>query len=226
MVSSTSWCYPNCVYMKINFITITNQIIIPKKITFYLSSLSSPISIQWLNFADLKRKLRQAKSNFRKITTNEKELQTQHLLQRTSAMNIENKAANFSTIIKIQKMEQVILMWKKINYLTSDKKNSSLQTLDIPVDANTNWNEIQKNKKLTIPNHRWSWNNGTSHRRKKLSSPQSSSGNSIHYWTTSVSYMNWQLHILLPRNTQWDSWHWFIKIVTNNNKVSKEFKTK
>ena len=72
-----------------------------KQITFYLSSLSSPISIEWLNFAELKRKLRQAKSNLRKHTTNAKELRTQHLLQRASAMNIGNKAANSSTIINI-----------------------------------------------------------------------------------------------------------------------------
>ena len=113
-----------------------------KQITFYLSSLSSPISIEWLNFAELKRKLRQAKSNLRTTTTNAKELQIQHLMQRSLNMNIENKTANSFTIINIQKIEQVILMWNKINYLTSDKKNSSLQTIDIPVDANINWNEI------------------------------------------------------------------------------------
>ena len=39
-------------------------------------------------------------------------------------------------------------MWNKINYLTSEKKNSSLQTIDIPVDANINWNDIKKTKNL------------------------------------------------------------------------------
>ena len=43
-----------------------------KQITFYLSSLSSPISIDWLNFTDLKRKLRQVKPNLRTTTTNAK----------------------------------------------------------------------------------------------------------------------------------------------------------
>ena len=39
-------------------------------------------------------------------------------------------------------------MWNKINYLTSEKKNSSLQTIDIPVDANINWNDIKNTKNL------------------------------------------------------------------------------
>ena len=97
-------------------------------------------------------KLRQVKSTLRKNKTNAKELRTQHLLQRASAMNIENKISNSSTIINIQKIEQVILMWNKINYLTSDKTKSSIQTIDIPVDENINWNDI-KNPQLTIQNH-------------------------------------------------------------------------
>ena len=43
-------------------------------------------------------------------------------------------------------------MWNKINYLTSDKTKSSIQTIDIPVDENINWNDI-KNPQLTIQNH-------------------------------------------------------------------------
>ena len=93
-----------------------------KQITFYLSSLSTPINIDWFNFAENKRKLRQTKSNLRKNKTNAKELRTQHLLQRVSAINIENKTDNSSTIINIQKIEHVILIWNKFNYLTSDKK--------------------------------------------------------------------------------------------------------
>ena len=55
-------------------------------------------------------------------------------MQRASAMNITNKLTSFSIVIKIQKIEQVIIMWNKINYLIADNKNSSLQTIDIPVD--------------------------------------------------------------------------------------------
>ena len=115
-----------------------------KQINFYLSSLSTPISIEWFNFAEIKRKLRQAKSTLRKHKTNEKELRTQHLLQRASAINIENKVTNSLTILNIQKIEQVILMWNKFNYLTSDNNKFSIQTIDIPVDENINWNDIKK----------------------------------------------------------------------------------
>ena len=37
-------------------------------------------------------------------------------------------------------------MWKNINHLTSDKAKSSIQTIDIPVDENINWNDIKKTK--------------------------------------------------------------------------------
>ena len=79
-------------------------------------------------------------------------MRTQSLIQRSSAMNIENKVTNSSTIINIQKIEQVILMWKHINHLTSDKAKSSIQTIDIPVDENINWNDIKKTQ-ITIQNH-------------------------------------------------------------------------
>ena len=67
-------------------------------------------------------------------------------------MNIENKVTHSSTIINLQNIEQVILMWNKINYLTSDKTKSSIQTMDIPVEENINWNNIKKTQ-FTIQNH-------------------------------------------------------------------------
>ena len=114
-----------------------------KQIDFYLSSLSSPISIEWTNFANIKYKLSKAQSQLRKNKTNATELRTQHLIQRASAMNIANKMASSSTIINIQKIEQVIIMWNKINYLTADNKNLSLQTIDIPADETIKWNDIK-----------------------------------------------------------------------------------
>ena len=35
-------------------------------------------------------------------------------------------------------------MWNKFNYLTSDNNKFSIQTIDIPVDENINWNDIKK----------------------------------------------------------------------------------
>ena len=86
------------------------KIFFQKQINFYLSSLSTPISIEWFNFTEIKRKLRQAKSTLRKNKKIAKAFGTQHLLQQASAMNIKNKVTNSSTIFNIQKIKQAILM--------------------------------------------------------------------------------------------------------------------
>ena len=65
-------------------------------------------------------------------------------MQQASAINIANKLTSSSTIINIQKIEQVIIIWNKINYLTADNKKSSLQRIDIPVNVTTKWNDIKK----------------------------------------------------------------------------------
>ena len=69
-------------------------------------------------------------------------------MQRASTMNIANKLTSSPTIITIQKIEQVIIMWNKINCLTADNKNSSLQTIDIPVGETIRWNDIKKTPNL------------------------------------------------------------------------------
>ena len=96
-----------------------------------------------VNLRRQKPKLRQAKSQLRKNKVDSKELRTKHLMQRASVMNIEDKLTSYSTIINIQTIKQVIIMWNKINYLTSDNKSASLQTIDIPVDENINLNYIK-----------------------------------------------------------------------------------
>ena len=115
-----------------------------KQIDFYLSSLSSKISIEWTTFAYIKYNLSRSQPKLRKNKQNAKELRTKHVMQQVSAMNIANKLTSSSTIINIQKIEQVIIMWNKINYLTAVNKNSSLQTIDIPVDETIKWNDIKK----------------------------------------------------------------------------------
>ena len=93
-------------------------------------------------------------------------------------MNIENKLTSSFTTINIQKIEKVILMWDKINYLTSDNKNSSLQTIDIPVDENINWNDIKKHQTYNS-NHKRSRNNEASSSRKKFSPSKPSTRHTI-----------------------------------------------
>ena len=61
-----------------------------KQIDFYFSSLPSPISIEWTTFANIKYNLSRSQSQLRKNKINAKELRTQHLMQRFSAMNIAN----------------------------------------------------------------------------------------------------------------------------------------
>ena len=55
----------------------------------------------------------------------------------------KKKLTSSNTIINVQKIEQVIIISNKINYLTSDNKSASLQTIDIPVDENINLNYIK-----------------------------------------------------------------------------------
>ena len=100
-------------------------------------------------------------------------------MQRSSGMNIANKLTSSSTIINIQNIEQVIIMRNKINYLTADNKNSTLQTIDIPVDETIKWNDI-KNTQLTVQNRRQSRNNGTSHSRKEFTPSQTGTRHTSH----------------------------------------------
>ena len=74
-------------------------------------------------------------------------------------MNLENKLASSKPIINIQKIEQVIIVWKQIKNLTLENHkqiknltlenhNSSLQTIDIPADENIKWNNIKQTPNL------------------------------------------------------------------------------
>ena len=55
-----------------------------------------------------------------------------------------NKAAR-NTIININKIEQIIKMWKVIQLTTSKITNSSTQTIDIPTNTSIPWNNIREN---------------------------------------------------------------------------------
>ena len=39
-------------------------------------------------------------------------------------------------------------MWRKIKYVTVNKKNAPLKIIDIPVDDIVKWNDIKKDKSL------------------------------------------------------------------------------
>lgn len=144
MIFSSSWHHSHSINLKFNPFPVQNLNIVQKYIIFFVSSHFSPISTNWLTFVDIRWKLQIDKSQLQHEHINVKELRTQHLIQRASAMNLENKLICSKTIMNIQKIEQLINMWKIIKYLTLDTFNSSLQTIDIPVDKVINWRYIRK----------------------------------------------------------------------------------
>ena len=72
-------------------------------------------------------------------------------------MDIANNTTARNTIININKIEQIIKMWKVIQFTTSTKSNSSIQTIDVPTDTSIPWNNIKGKKNVlfkTIDNPR------------------------------------------------------------------------
>ena len=64
-------------------------------------------------------------------------------------MDITNNKTTRNTIRNMNKIEQIIKMWKVIQFTTSKKSNSSIQTIDVPTDTSIPWNNI-KGKKNAI----------------------------------------------------------------------------
>ena len=61
-------------------------------------------------------------------------------------MDIANNKAARNTITNINKIEHIIKMWKVIQFTTSKRTNSSIQTIDIPSDSSIPWNNIKGTK--------------------------------------------------------------------------------
>ena len=93
----------------------------------------TPIDTSWLHPSELKRNLLAAIKELKIIRNKAKEIRKLHLTRRV-ALNIANKSTSEKTIINIQKIEQVILMWRKIKYLTITSERTNLKTIDIPTD--------------------------------------------------------------------------------------------
>ena len=56
-------------------------------------------------------------------------------MKRASAMNIAKKSPSEKKIINIQKIEQVIAMWRKIKYLTVTSARKNFQKIDISINT-------------------------------------------------------------------------------------------
>ena len=65
-------------------------------------------------------------------------------------MDIANNKAAKNTITNINKIEQIIKMWKVIQFATSKRTNSSIQTIDIPTDPSIPWNNIKGTKNVVF----------------------------------------------------------------------------
>ena len=65
-------------------------------------------------------------------------------------MEIYNNKTARNTIIDINKIEQIIKMWKVIQFTTSKTSNSSIQTIDIPTEISIPWNNIKGKKNIVF----------------------------------------------------------------------------
>ena len=74
--------------------------------------MSSPIDTSWKDAAEIQRKLRDDYRNLQQVRSNATNLRKTQLLQRVSAMNLENKYSSSRTIINIQKIENTINILK------------------------------------------------------------------------------------------------------------------
>ena len=82
------------------------------QIKFLLQSVSSPIDTSWKDAAEIQRKLRDDYRNLQQVRSNATNLRKTQLLQKVSAMNLENKYSSSRTIINIQKIENTINILK------------------------------------------------------------------------------------------------------------------
>ena len=114
------------------------------------NSMYSKLDIIWEHISNINYKLRNVTRNLRNISKSAASIQTQHLVERTSVLNIRNKSSSTQTIINIQKIEQVIKMWRTIKYVMVNKQNTSLKTINIPVDGTVKWSNIKKDKSLQL----------------------------------------------------------------------------
>ena len=79
--------------------------------------------------------LKIAKHNLIQIRKESTQLRTNYLIQRASEMDIENNKTVRNTTRNINKIEQIIKLWKVIQFTTNKKSNSSIQTIDVPTDT-------------------------------------------------------------------------------------------
>ena len=128
-----------------------------KNITSIQNKLTLTINLDWKTPHDIFHHLKMAKNQLIHIRKESTQLRTNYLLQRASAMDLASNKTARNIIININKIEQIIKMWKVIQFTTSTTSNSSIQTIDVPTDTSIPWNNIKRKKNVvfkTIDNPR------------------------------------------------------------------------
>ena len=157
MVTRITHRNSNCDPLEVNFNSAKNKSIPTQNILAIQNKLKVTINLEWKNPSDIFHHLKLAQHHLIQIKKESSQLRTNYLLQRASAMDIANNTTARNTIININKIEQIIKMWKVIQYTTSIKSNSSIQTIDVPIDTSIPWNNIKGKKNVlfkTIDNPR------------------------------------------------------------------------
>ena len=121
-----------------------------KTITSIQQTLTTTIDLTWKTPSNIFHQLKIAKCNLIQIRKESTKLRTNNLIQRASAMDIANNKAARNTITNIKKIEQIIKMWKIIQFTKSKRTNSSIQTIDIPTDSSIPWNNIKGTKNVVF----------------------------------------------------------------------------
>ena len=110
--------------------------------------MHSKLDIIWKTVSDINYQIQMVARNLKEIDKSASSIRTQHLVKRASAFNIRNRSSSAQKIINIQKLEQVIKMWRAIKYVTININNTYLKTVDISVDGIIKWSDIKKDKSL------------------------------------------------------------------------------
>ena len=85
-----------------------------KTISSIQQTLRTKVDLSWKTPSDIYHQLKSAQLNLTQIRKDSTTLRTNYLIQRASAMDIANNKAAKNTITNINKIEQIIKMWKVI----------------------------------------------------------------------------------------------------------------
>ena len=117
IVSRTAYRNSNRNLIETNLNPTQNEYIITQKYYIHTTKCENP--------ADLFNKLKIAKHNLIQIRKESTQLRTNYIIQRVSAIDIENNKTVRNTIRNINKIEQIIKLWKVIQFTTN--KNTTAQ---------------------------------------------------------------------------------------------------